>query len=52
MESLPSKKNDHQKKGQQGLKTKRGETSVEKICVLRREKKKRMRSTCYWKRFY
>jgi hypothetical protein len=40
------------KKEEQGLKRKRGETSVEKLHVLRREKKKRMRCTSYWERFY
>jgi hypothetical protein len=51
MESLPSKKKEPKKKGQ-GLKRGRGETSVEKLRVLRREKKKMMRSTSYWEIFY
>jgi hypothetical protein len=38
MESLPSKKKDP-KKREQGLKRKRGETSTEKLRVLRREEK-------------
>jgi hypothetical protein len=36
---------------EQGLKRKRGETSVEKLHVLR-EKKERMKFTSYWERFY
>jgi hypothetical protein len=40
------------KKREQRLKRKRGETSVEKLRVLRREKKKRMRSINYWEIFY
>jgi hypothetical protein len=56
--TLPSKKKDlrkkgkKRKKGEQGLKRKGGETSVEKLHVLRREKKRRMRSTSCWERFY
>jgi hypothetical protein len=56
--TLPSKKKDlrkkgkMRKKGEQGLKRKGGETSVEKLHVLRREKKWRMRSTSCWERFY
>jgi hypothetical protein len=38
--------------GGQGLKRKGGEASVEKLRVLRREKKRRMRSTSYCERFY
>jgi hypothetical protein len=52
MESHPSKKKDPKKGGGQGLKRKGGETSVEKLRVLRREKKRRMRSTSYCERFY
>jgi hypothetical protein len=47
-----SKKGKKEKKGEQGLKRKGGETSVEKLHVLRREKKQRMRSTSCWERFY
>jgi hypothetical protein len=50
MEPLHSKKKDP-KKREQGLKRKRGETLVEKLRVLRRQKKKRMRSTSCWERF-
>jgi hypothetical protein len=39
-------------RGGQGLKRKRGEPSVEKLRVLRRDKKKRIRSTSCWERFY
>jgi hypothetical protein len=54
VESLPSKKNDPQKKEkkEQGLKSKRGETSYEKLHVSKGEKKKRMTFTSYWERFY
>ena len=58
MASLPSKKKDPQKKKkkkkkkEQGLKSKRGETSFEKLHVSKGEKKQRMRFTCYWERFY
>jgi hypothetical protein len=47
--SLPSKKKDPQKKKkkknkkEQGLKSKRGETSYEKLHVSKGEKKKRMK---------
>jgi hypothetical protein len=47
--SLPSKKKDPQKKKkkknkkEQGLKSKRGETSYEKLRVSKGEKKKRMK---------
>jgi hypothetical protein len=34
---------------EQGLKRKRGETSVEKLHVLRKEKKERMKFTSYWR---
>jgi hypothetical protein len=40
------------KKGEQGLKRKKGQTLVEKLHVLRRKKKMRMKSTSYWERFY
>jgi hypothetical protein len=44
VESLPSKRRILKKKG--------GETSVEKLHVLRREKKERMKFTSCWERFY
>jgi hypothetical protein len=40
------------RKKEQGLKRKKGETSVKKLCVLKREKKKMMRSIRCWERFY
>jgi hypothetical protein len=40
----PQQKKDPKKKG--------GETSVEKLHVLRREKKERMKFTSCWERFY
>jgi hypothetical protein len=40
------------REGEHGLKRKRGEASVEKLRDLRKEKKKRMRSTSCWERFY
>jgi hypothetical protein len=40
------------KKKEQGLKSKRGETSYEKLHVSKGEKKKRMTFTSYWERFY
>jgi hypothetical protein len=46
------KKKKKKKKMEQGLKSKRGETSFEKLHVSKREKKMRMRFTCYWERFY
>jgi hypothetical protein len=46
----PQRKKDPWKKGEQGLKTKRGETSVEKLHVLRKEKKERIKFTCCWER--
>jgi hypothetical protein len=54
VESLPSKKKDPQKKKkkEQGLKSKRGETSFEKLHVLKGEKKKRMRFVSCWEIFY
>jgi hypothetical protein len=58
VESLPNKKNDHRKKKkkkkkkEQGLKSKRGETTFKKLHVSKGEKKKRMRFTSYWERFY
>jgi hypothetical protein len=42
VESLPSKRRILEKKGEQGLKRKkRGETSVEKLHVSRKEKKRK-----------
>jgi hypothetical protein len=57
VESLLSKKKDprkskKKKKKEQGLKSKRGETSFEKLHVSKGEKKKRLRFTCCWERFY
>jgi hypothetical protein len=49
----PQQKKDPQtKKGEQGLKRKRGETSAEKPHVLRKEKKERMKFTSCWERLY
>jgi hypothetical protein len=49
----PRQNKDPKKKGEQGLKRKRGETSVEKLHVLKKEKRKeRMKFTCCWERFY
>jgi hypothetical protein len=48
VESLPSKRRILKKKeGDQGLKRKGGETSVEKLHVFRKEKKERMKFTGY-----
>jgi hypothetical protein len=57
VESLPRKKKDPQKKEkkkkkEQKLKSKRGETSFERLHVSKGEKKKRMRFTSCWERFY
>jgi hypothetical protein len=56
VESLPSKKKDPQKKKkkkkEQGLKSKRGETSFEKLHISKGEKKQRMGFTYCWERFY
>jgi hypothetical protein len=52
VESLPSKRRILKKKGEQGLKRKRGETSVEKLHVLRKEKKERMKFISCWERLY
>jgi hypothetical protein len=41
-----------EEKKEQGLKNKRGETSFEKLHVSKGEKKKRMRFTSCWERFY
>jgi hypothetical protein len=51
----PQQKKDPQskKKREQGLKNKkRGETSVEKLHVLRKEKKKTIKFTSCWERLY
>jgi hypothetical protein len=39
-------------KKEQGLKRKRGETSVEKLHILRKEKKDRMKFRSCWERLY
>jgi hypothetical protein len=47
------RKRKRRKKKEQGLKSKRGETSYEEApCFKRRKEKKRMKFTSYWKRFY
>jgi hypothetical protein len=51
VESLPSKKKDPQKKKDQGLKNKRGETSFEKLHVSKEEKNRRMRFISHWEGF-
>jgi hypothetical protein len=43
---------EKRKKNEQGLKSKRVETSCEKLHVSKGEKKKRMKFTSYWDRFY
>jgi hypothetical protein len=48
---LPSKRRILKKREEQGLKRKRGETSVEKLHVLR-ERKKRLKFISCWERFY
>jgi hypothetical protein len=57
VESRPSKRRileKERKRKEQGLKSKRGETSYEEApCFKRRkEKKKRMKFTNCWERFY
>jgi hypothetical protein len=47
----PLQKEDSKKK-EQGLKSKRGETSYEKLHVSKGEKKKRMKFASCWARFY
>jgi hypothetical protein len=47
----PAKEGSSNKK-EQGLKRKRGETSVEKLHVLRKEKKERMKFTSFGERLY
>jgi hypothetical protein len=46
----PQQKKDPKKKREQGLKRKRGETLVEKLHVLRKEKKERIKFTSCWER--
>jgi hypothetical protein len=50
----PQQKKDPRKKEEkeQGLKSKRGETSFEKLHVSKGEKKTRMRFKSCWERFY
>jgi hypothetical protein len=48
----PAKGGSSKKEKEQGLKRKRGESSVEKLHVLRKEKKERMKFTCCWVRLY
>jgi hypothetical protein len=50
----PSKRRilQKEKREKQRLKSKSGETSFEKLHVLRREKKERMKFTSCWERFY
>jgi hypothetical protein len=50
VESLPSKRRILKKEREQGLKRKRGKTSVEKLHVLR--KKERIKFTRCWERLY
>jgi hypothetical protein len=51
-EISPQQKKDPRKKGEQGLKRKGGESSVEKLHVLRKEKKEMMKFTCCWEILY
>jgi hypothetical protein len=46
------KRRKRKRKKEQGLKSKRGETTFEELHVSKREKKKRMRFTGCWERFY
>jgi hypothetical protein len=51
VESLSSERRILEKKGEQGLKRKkRGKTSVEKLHVLRKERKERMKFASCWER--
>jgi hypothetical protein len=50
--SPQQKKDPRKKKKGQGLKRKGGETSVEKLHILRKEKKERIKFTNCWERFY
>jgi hypothetical protein len=48
-----SKKREKKGKKEQGLKSKRGETSYEEtLCFKRRKEKKRVKYISYWERFY
>jgi hypothetical protein len=49
---LEKKEEKEKRKKEQGLKSKRGETSFEKLHVSKGEKKKRMRFTSCWERLY
>jgi hypothetical protein len=51
VESLPSERRILNKR-EEWLKIKRGETSVEKPHVSRKEQKERMKFTCCWERLY
>jgi hypothetical protein len=46
--NLSPAKEGSSKKGARIEKKKRGETLVEKLHVLRKEKKERIKFTCYW----
>jgi hypothetical protein len=46
------KKKNKKRKKEQGLKSKRGETSFEKLHVSKGERKKRMKFSSCWERFY
>jgi hypothetical protein len=48
----PQQKEGSSKKKEQGLKSKRGETSYEKLHVSKGEKKKRVKFASCWERFY
>jgi hypothetical protein len=50
--NLSIAKEGPKKRGARIEKKKRGETSVEKLHVLRNEKKERMKFTSYWERLY
>jgi hypothetical protein len=50
-EISPQQKKDPKKREEQVLKSKRGETSFEKLHVSKK-KRERMRFTSYWERFY
>jgi hypothetical protein len=50
--NLSPAKEGSSKGGEQGLKRKRGKTLVEKLHVLRKQKKERMKFTSYWERLY
>jgi hypothetical protein len=52
VESLPSKRRILKKGGARIAKKKRGETLVEKLHVLRKEKKERIKFTCCWETLY